>query len=188
MYVWVRSCPQLDVESNEGSHFPADSGQGAFWNHRSPLQTTYSHWASVTWSGRRNKISTRNVSGGIWNSQARQLAQHQSSSPQCGTNVELPRLWGDQPDPRHHASQLWLGPTPTANVCSEERHDLAATNCKTCAASCSFFLAKKIHQSQNCASKPIVPHNVVGRRSLSSRATSTPHFQQRSSESARCCT
>ena len=37
-------------------------------------------------------------------------------------------------------------------------------------------------------SKPIVPHDVMGRRSVSSRATSTPHFQQRISESARCCT
>ena len=35
---------------------------------------------------------------------------------------------------------------------------------------------------QNCASKPIVPHNVMGRRSVSSRATSTPHFQQESAK------
>ena len=37
-------------------------------------------------------------------------------------------------------------------------------------------------------SEPIVPHDVMGRRNVSSRATSTPHFQQRVSESACCCT
>ena len=35
----------------------------------------------------------------------RQLAQHQSSSPQCESNVGLPRLWGDQPGPQ--TSTLW---------------------------------------------------------------------------------
>ena len=59
----------------------------------------------------------------------RQLAQHQSPSPQCELNVELPGLWGDQPGPRHHASQLWLGPTPTANVYSAERLIFSTTDC-----------------------------------------------------------
>ena len=40
--LWDRDVhvPQLDVESNQNSRFPTDSGQGAFWSHRSPLQTT----------------------------------------------------------------------------------------------------------------------------------------------------